>query len=369
MAYDIRPVKSKFLRYFKTYAPFWRNKETGFYGNFGHGDVGDDAVFFAAQDLLKVNLMPLSKRCYAFNPSRLKALLIGGGGVLRWESPYIPRRILTRDKWNFPVVLFSAGLNSDYNKEFTKETREKIKKLCSVCDYITVRDRISQEFISALGFNNVNIMPDLELVLEEAPAGLDFNQDGRNVGIVLTPHSEFNSEDVKKIVENFTRFTNYLLDKGNNVIYIPFEQNSSENTREDEMIRAIVKGAKYKDKIKVLDKDYSPKELLSVIKNNCDAMVCMRLHSVIFSANAGIPFSCISYNLTHKGFLEMLDAQDLGISFFDDFSFEVLRNKFEYILSDCDGIKSKLIEKRDYLRTLIYKEGGQINNFLENNGK
>ncbi|RKX93224.1 MAG: hypothetical protein DRP84_08775 [Spirochaetes bacterium] len=365
MPYVIRSIKSKFSRYFNTYAPFWRNKEVGLYGNFGHGDVGDDASFIAAQDLLDINLMPLSKRCYAFNPSRLKALLIGGGGILRWESPYIPRRILTKKKWNFPVILFSAGLNCDYNKKFTQETEDKIKKLCSVCDYITARDKLSQEFFNSLGFDKVSIMPDLELVLKEKPIDADFRKKGLNVGIVLTPHSEFNSADFKNIVEVFSEFTNYLLDRGNNVIYIPFEQSVSENTKENEMIQEIVKSAKYKDKVKVLEGNYGPKEILLVIKKNCDVMACMRLHSAIFSTNAGIPFFCISYNLTHKGFLEMLDVQDLDIPFFKEFSFEAVKSKFEYILANYDLIKSKLIEKRDYLRGLIYKEAGQIKNFLE----
>ena len=70
--------------------------------------------------------------------------------------------------------------------EFSSEARDKIKRLCSVCNYISVRDKISQEFINNLGFRNTTVMPDLELVLEESSKDFGFQKEGPTVGIVLT---------------------------------------------------------------------------------------------------------------------------------------------------------------------------------------
>lgn len=362
----IKPEKSKLVRYLKSYLPFWRKKKIGFYGNFGHGDLGDDASFIVARDFLGKDVLPISKRCYAFNPHILKAFLIGGGGILRWESPYIPRRILTKKKWSFPVILFSAGINCDYNKEFTKETEDNIKRLCEACGYITVRDKISQRFLNDLGFGNVSILPDLELALREKPKRFNFNKERFTVGIVLTPHSEFTPPTLEKIIDIFIQFSNYLTDNDNNVIYFPFEKQSSENKKEIEIIQKIIKRLRNKDKVRVLEGDTEPQEMLFAIRNYCDVMVCMRLHSAILSTNAGIPFFCISYNLMHKGYLEMLDAQDLDISIFDKFSIEAVRDKFEYVLENYSSIKSKLIEKRDYLRKVINEEVSHIKKNLNN---
>jgi len=358
------PGKSKFSRYLKSYLPFWQKKKIGFYGNFGHGDLGDDASFTVARDFLGEDILPISKRCYAFNPHILKAFLIGGGGILRWESPYIPRRILTKKKWNFPVILFSAGINCDYNREFTKETKDKIKRLCEACDYLTVRDKISLKFLNNLGFNNVSLLPHLELALKEKFKNFGFNKERSTVGIVLTPHSTFTTHLFAKIRDIFTQFTDYLTDEDKDVFYIPFEKKISENIREGELIQGIMKKIKNKNRVNLLDGNMEPEEILYFIKNFCDSMVCMRLHSAVFSINTGLPFLCVSYNLTHRGFLEMLDATDLELSIFDNFSFDAIVDKFEYVSNNYSILKEKILNKREMLKSMIDKEISYIKSIL-----
>lgn len=361
---DIKPIKSKLIRYIKSYAQFYGKKKICLYANLGHGDLGDDALFLVAKELLGENILPMSKRCYAFNPRIIKALLISSNAALRWESPYIPRRLLTRDRWDFPVMLFSAGINCDYNKEFTHKTRESIKRLCSICDYLGAKDRLTQRFISDLGFRNVRILPDIDLALKERERKLNFNKENFTVGIVLTSHSEFGSVDFQKIIDIFTKFLGYSLDKDRDVIFLPFERKGSPNKKERDIIAEIVKNVNQRGRVRVLEDDLEPDEMLFVIKSYCDLMVCMRLHGSVFSANAGIPFASISYNMMHKGFLEMLEAEDLDISI-NGFSFEGLKDKFEYVLENRENIKSKLIEKREYLKGLIDKELSYVKRVLK----
>lgn len=360
----IKPEKSKFIRYFKSFFPFWKKKGIGLYGYIGHGDLGDDASFFVARKLLGNEVFPISKRCNAFNPYNLKALLIGGGAILKRDYPFIPRRILKKDTWKFPVILFSAGLGCDYNKEFTKEAKDKITKLCKICDYVTVRDRLSQKFLNDLGIDKVNILPHLELVLKEEPKELDFNKKRFTVGIVLTPHSEFSSRTFQEIIDNFVQFTNYLTDKKYDVVYLPFEKKISENLKENEVIQEIMKKVKNKDQVRILGEDVEPEEMLFIIKNYCDFMVCMRLHSAVLAVNAGKPFFCITYNLMHDGFFEMIELPNLGMSIFENFSFNALREKFEDTFENSNDIRLKLIEKRDFLRELIYQEIANIKRLL-----
>ena len=69
-------------------------------------------------------------------------------------------------------------------------------------------------------------------------------------------------------------------------------------------------------------------------------------------------------NLMHKGFLQMLDMENLDNSIFDDFSSRVLEDRFEYLLANQASLKNKLIEKRDSLRGLINKEVLIVKNLL-----
>jgi polysaccharide pyruvyl transferase WcaK-like protein len=178
---------------------------------------------------------------------------------------------------------------------------------------------------------------------------------------VLTPHSEFSGEDFDKIIDVFSRFTDYLTSNDRDVIYLRFERRSSEDTEEDYLIKKIISKVRDKSRVRDLEEDLGPEEMLSVIKNYCDIMVCMRLHSAVFSTNAGVPFLCVTYNLMHDGFLDMLDAKDMGLSM-SDFSTESLKVKFEYVLDNYERMETKIAVKRDYLKSLIYKEISKIKN-------
>lgn len=359
----IKPEKSKFIRYFRSFFPF-QKKRVGFYGYFGHGDLGDDASFIVTRKLLGDKVFPISKRCNAFNPHNLRALLIGGGAVLQRDYPFIPRRIFKKDSWNFPIILFSAGLNCDYDRSFTSKAKDKIVKLCRLSDYITVRDELTRRFLNSLGIDKVSILPHLELMLEPRPCEIGSKKKGPTIGIVLTPHPQFSEDTFEKIIDNFSDFSDYLTGKGYQVLYLPFELGVSENTKENEVISRIRQKVKNKDMVEVLEEDVSPGEMLSVIKDRCDFMVCMRLHSVVLAVNAAVPFFCITYNLMHKGFLQMLDMEELDNSIFDDFSSQSLEERFKRLLVNQEGFKAKLVEKRDYLRGLINQETAKVRGLL-----
>jgi hypothetical protein len=66
----------------------------------------------------------------------------------------------------------------------------------------------------------------------------------------------------------------------------------------------------------------------------------------------------------HDGFLEMMDAGDAGLGM-ADLSIESLKVKFGYVLNNYDGVKAKIISKRNYLRSLIDKEVSKIKDMIK----
>ncbi|MBU1863262.1 MAG: polysaccharide pyruvyl transferase family protein [Candidatus Omnitrophica bacterium] len=357
----IKPVKSKIMRYCKSYVPFWRKGKIGFYSNFGHGDIGDDAAFFVAQKHFGKDVLPFSKRCYAFNPHMLRALLIGGGGALRWESPYIPRRIFAKKKWPFPVIIFGVGINCDFGKSYTEETKDKIKRLCERADYITVRDTITAHFLKELGYHDVQIMPDIDLLLDEEEVSVPQLARKSTIGIVLSPHSAFSGNDFERIVDSFSDFITQTITHDTNIIFFPFENAASEESKEQELIDAIVRKVNDKERVTILKHATTPQQTLFAMRHCCNSMICMRMHAAVFAANAGIPFVCISYNMMHTGFLDMFDAHDCEIRFFDAFSSGKLQEKYAYLISNYDKIRRTIINKRDSLREVLYRQCNHIN--------
>ncbi len=356
--------ESKFIRYFKSFI-LLQGKHTGFYGNFGHGDLGDDAAFFVANKLFGGRLLPLSKRAYTFNPRNLNALLVGGGALFRWESPYLPRNLLTEEKWNFPIVVYSAGINCDYDKKFSQQAKDQIKKLCDVAVHITVRDELSRNFLKTLNVSNVSVLPDLEFLLDEREATVTYAKKGKTVGIVLSPHSEFDNATTQKITNAFAEFSKYLIEKGYQVVFLPFDQVTAENNREDTLIKEVLREVGPTNKVHYFNNRLSPQELLYVMKKYCDMMVGMRLHSCVFAANAGVPFICVGFNQMHKGLMQLLGKEELEVSLFDGFSSGRIIERFEYLAKNFTSLKDGLIKKRDELRLQIQNETQKIIELLE----
>ncbi|MCP4653631.1 MAG: polysaccharide pyruvyl transferase family protein [Candidatus Omnitrophica bacterium] len=360
----ITPIDSKWKRYLFSYASIGR-KDIGFYSNFGHGDSGDDAFLYQAQDLLDTKILPMSKRCYTFNPHRLKAFLLGGASLFHWQAPYIPRRLLKKKKWPFPVILYSAGINCDYGASFSQESLDKIHSLCSLADYITVRDLLTKEFIANLGFPNAEILPDLELMVRPKKTTPIKTKDHKTVGITLTPHSAFNEETFKKIEDLFVDFTNWLTDNKYTVLFIPFDSLDSESTREKKLLDSILKRIKSPINASSANADLSPEEILNLIQTRCDFMVSMRLHSAVFAVNANVPFFCLSYNMMHKGFLQEISLNELELPLSHVSSTQKLQDKFQFIVKNSLQIKRQMTSQKIRLCNEITKQNEIIKNLLK----
>lgn len=346
--------RSKGMRYLKSYV--LPGKHIGMYGNFGHGDLGDDACFYTARDLIGQELLPVSKRAYVFNPRSYKAFVVGCGGSLRWESPYLPRRLLRKEKWPFPVVLFSAGVNRDFDAVFSEEAINQIKNLCRICDYLSVRDPLTKRFLNELGFEDVHLLPDIELLTRGEPKDFGYTKSGFTVGIAISPHSEFSTSLVEEITGAFARFTDYLTESGMRVVYLPFENGASANTREAGMYTAIAKRLVHPDAATFFKDDITPQQMKYAIGAYCDVCVCMRLHAAVFALGAGVPFLTVSFNDMHRGFLELTDMRDYELTLGKDFSFFELKRGFKRLMQNKDELDKKIGNKRDELAGMIHQE-------------
>ncbi len=337
-------VNSKGFRYIRSYLSF--SKRVVFYGGFGHGNLGDDAAPVVARKLLNMPIRLASKRNYAFVPHAVKTLLIGGGGIFHWQAPYIPRLLLKKEKWKFPVIVFSAGINCDYYRTFSEGAIEKIKKLCNLADVLAVRDELTLSFLRSFGVNKkINIIPDLALALKEEPVEPGFKKEGFTVGIATAAHTEFTTNKIHESAAIITDFVNYLFNKGYRVIFLPFQISETDKMDERRIASELIGGARDANNITLVNHAYSPSQMLYVMKHYCDFILGMRLHANVFSANAGIPFLSLSYNIKQNAFLKMLDLSRLNVPLTHRFCLDVLKNKFEETMQDYNLIK-ECINKR-----------------------
>ncbi|MCX6645746.1 MAG: polysaccharide pyruvyl transferase CsaB, partial [bacterium] len=225
-------------------------------------------------------------------------ILQGGGGLLQDKTStkslmYYLGIMLLGFVTGRRVVAFGQGIGP-LDGEFSPLL---VGEFLSQCDLVCVRDFKSYSFcqqrlpITA----NIKLMADAALLLN--PADSEIVEDiflQENIDLVGKPLVAFcvrgsrrDQVQINAIARAIDMTTSNL---GGGVILIPFHL-----LGDFEYAEIIRKHVNDKDSVVVLKGKYRPAEMLGLI-GKCDLVVGMRLHSLIFAANMGVPFVAMSYD-------------------------------------------------------------------------
>jgi len=172
-----------------------------------------------------------------------------------------------------------------------------VGELLGQCDLVAVRDFKSFSFCqNRLPLNaNLVLMADAALLLE--PAEPDIVEDvflQENLDLPGRPLVAFCVKGPKSDRRQLTalaRAIDMTMEQlGGGVVLIPFHH--PDDVEYAELVRSLTSE---KDDVMVMKGKYRPAEMLGVI-GKCDIVVGMRLHSLIFAANRGVPFVAVSYD-------------------------------------------------------------------------
>lgn len=287
----------------------------------------------------------------------------GGGGLLQdstgkgWSILYYLGLILAAKIFKVPVMIYAQGIGP-VNKQINKKL---IKWILNKVDLITVRDNFSKELLENLGVMKpsiyVNSDPvfllkkkNIDHTIDNYPyiQGLNKSCDHPLVGISVR-ECESNGLDSKRI---FAQVADYLIENYKaKIIFLPFK--FDEDVHVSEKILSLMK-----NKAEVLKIKLEPEELLSVL-SRLSLMVGVRLHSIIFSSMANIPFIAFNYDPKVKYFLEDLGLSELLLEIDESTSLKNIQEKIEYVRENNDKIKDVLFEKVNNL-----EEKALVNNEL-----
>ncbi|GAJ04798.1 unnamed protein product, partial [marine sediment metagenome] len=224
----------------------------------------------------------------------------GGGGLLQdstgkgWSILYYLGLILIAKIIKVPVMIYAQGIGP-VNKQINKKL---IKWILNKVDLITVRDNPSKELLENLGVAKpsiyVNSDPvfllkkkNINNVINSHPfiRGL-INSDSRPLIGISVREYKGNGLDSKRI---FAQAADYLIENYKaKIIFFPFK--FDEDVHISKEIVSLMK-----NKAEVLKIKLEPEELLSVL-SRLSLVVGVRLHSIIFSSMANIPFIAFNYD-------------------------------------------------------------------------
>lgn len=286
----------------------------------------------------------------------------GGGGLLQdstgkgWSILYYLGLILGAKIIRVPVMIYAQGIgpvSQQINKKLMRWILNKV-------DLITVRDNFSKELLENLGVIKpsiyVNSDPsfllnkkDINCILENYPHIQELmNSDNRPIIGVSVREYKGNRSDLKIM---FAQLADYLIEKYKvKIVFLPFK--FDDDVQVSEEILSLMKNQADILKIKL-----EPEELISIL-SQFSLMIGVRLHSIIFSSMANLPFIAFKYDPKIKNFVAELGLSELLLEL-DNVSLEKIQEKIEYIRENKDRIKEILSEKVKDL-----KEKALINNDL-----
>lgn len=325
-------------------------------GYFGFSNSGDDAILKSIIESFKslnpyLNIKVLSKdpvltereygvaavdRFKFFDVRKsLKAsdMLISGGGSLLQDKTssrsiwYYLLIMKLAKRYKKKVFVYSNGvgpINKIFNRNITRRVLNKV-------DYITLRDKDSYDFIKSIGVNNPNIkvLSDPVFNLKEASdesvrKKFDINEDT----VLVSIRSWIDDE---KLIAELSKFLNYLIDEGKNIVFMPMQ--TPRDTTISEKIAANLKSST------IINEKY-PVEILMSLMKNANFIVAMRLHAMIYAIHQNVTFIGLSYDPKTETLLKDFD-ESINIDV-DAINYDDLLKAYKYIKDNREDFINKL---------------------------
>ena len=361
-------------------------------GYYGFNNTGDEAILKSMVRAFKEKIPQIKITVLSHNPLQtsqtyqVKAInrlhlidimrcsrdtnlfISGGGGLLQdstgkgWSILYYLGLILAVKIVKVPVMIYAQGIGP-VNKQINKKL---IKWILNKVNLITVRDNPSKELLENLGVvkpsiyvnsdpvfllkkKNINNIIDSHPFIQEL-----INSDNRPLIGVSVREYKSNGSDSKRI---FAQAADYLIENYQaKIIFLPLK--FDEDVHISEEILSLMK-----NKAEVLKIKLEPEELLSVL-SRLSLVVGVRLHSIIFSSMANIPFIAFNYDPKVKYFVEDLGLSELLLEIDKDISLKNIQKRIEYIRENNDKIKDILLEKVNNLEKKALANNELVFRFL-----
>jgi polysaccharide pyruvyl transferase CsaB len=248
--------------------------------------------------------------------SAADAVLVGGGGLFQDYWGLDTKTLLTPQHGEIafyagpvvlaalarkPVLLYGLGVGP----LASADARRYVRGVADAAVHISVRDSESRDLVVASGVPESRV-----LVTADPVFALDVQGERHSaeeicrkagveprhpiLGVALRPWAigvdpaEWEAE-VAAALEEFLRETNGTL------LFAPFEKSPWTDKDDFEQAARIAAALPTKGRAAVIGEPLAPREMANVL-SGCDAVLGMRLHSLVFAAMGGVPVTGLAYD-------------------------------------------------------------------------
>ncbi|AOL35820.1 MULTISPECIES: polysaccharide pyruvyl transferase CsaB [Geobacillus] len=294
-------------------------------GFYGFGNTGDEAILEAIIDNLRTELSNPTITVFSFSPEQTAKthgvksvyrgwrrdnkekihalrnadlLVSGGGGLLQdvyptrflfGPLPYYLLIVFLAKLCGTKVMFFSQGIGPVN----TKWGKLLMRVFGNMANLITVRDEYSKQLLQHLGVKKPEIVVTADIVFafhhktdDACINSLLLQGNEQLIAVSVRPwfHHRDYYEKVAKALDQLIEL------EGITPIFVPMEGEHDVRASE-QVVRQMAHGAS----CHILRPDFTPNQYLHFL-HHCRLTIGMRLHSLIFSALAGVPHIGLSYD-------------------------------------------------------------------------
>jgi polysaccharide pyruvyl transferase CsaB len=378
-------------------------------GYYGFGNVGDEAILSAILTDLRAQRQDLEFIVISADPQGTAAefnvrsvdwkdvegllgaakesdlILLGGGGLFQdyWGVP--ENTALTASHWGIsyysamgmlavlyqkPFMIYSVGVGPVVSEE-GKQLTHWTFNTASAC---TVRDPESRDLLISLGVpgDKVTITPDPVLALELdvtsaaeilRAQGIDL-QTPPLLGVCIRNWGEGEDGDQWKR-ELAAALDDFLESHEVQIVFIPFQIGSHTLENDHSVALDVLSMMAKRDKVCLFSEAFSPAVVGGLI-SHCHLIVGMRLHSLIFAANADVPAVALVYDPKVRSFMRSVGLSDYALEL-PSLTMGQLSEIFERAWTGREQTQQVLKKKTNKLKILAKKTTGMALSLLHRN--
>ena len=306
-------------------------------GYYGCGNAGDEAVLAGLKEALarragdRVRLLALSqnpeetRKLHGIraeprmsfsalrNTMRERSLLLSGGGSLLQDTTSVQSLLyylwVARMALHVPIPLmfYAQGLGPLRRNM----SRTLVRMVANRAAYITVRDESSARLLTAIGVTNPNIEVTADPAFALTPVAPEILApilraeglpiDRPMIGVALRP---WGSADESPVTDYARLLTELARQTESQIVLIPMH-----TSHDVEYAERVAQETETPAIFPILRGNYAPDVLLGLV-GQMQAVVAMRLHTLIFAARTGVPPFALSYDPKVEHLMRGLGLED-----------------------------------------------------------
>ncbi|HEY2494659.1 MAG TPA: polysaccharide pyruvyl transferase CsaB [Paenibacillus sp.] len=268
----------------------------------------------ATYDVQAVHRMKLGEVRQAIKNS--SGLISGGGSLLQDATssktiPYYLGVIKLAQWMRKPTFIYSQGVGPVSRGFF----HPMIKSVFNKCEYISVRDTQSAELLRTMGLQGkaIQVVPDPVMGLQEVKGQLaldqveGYNEEGLPVIGISVRYWEKDRKELIAIADGLQLVMNK---QPVHLRFLPFHHPSDVEASKFIMYRLGTLTSNGSS-MSICEEAIHPQDMLREV-SRCQLVLGMRLHCLIYAANAQVPMVGISYDPKIDHFLKRLDMKPAG---------------------------------------------------------